>query len=55
MILVMILLLMALMIAIGKRSKRLGMKQYVAAAIIALLQTAIALVYMFTLEKPPMF
>jgi len=55
MILVIILMLMALMITVGRKSKQFSRKQYLTAAFVALLQTGIALFYMFTMEKPPMF
>lgn len=55
MILVMILALMSSIIIVARKSKRFGLKQYLMAALIAVLQTGIALLYMFNLEKPPMF
>jgi MFS-type transporter involved in bile tolerance (Atg22 family) len=40
---------------VGKRSERLGWKQYLAVGFLTLVQTAVAAYYMFHMEKPPLF
>ena len=54
MTLVSILALMMIAIAFGKRSLRLGGKQYIVIIVITLLQVLIALYRMYTMEMPPL-
>lgn len=54
MTLVSILALMMTAIAFGKRSPRLGAKQYVVIVIITLIQVFITLYRMYTMEMPPL-
>jgi len=42
-------------IVVGLRSDKIGVKQYFLAAVFALAVVAIAMVHMFTMEKPPEF
>jgi hypothetical protein len=46
--------LMMVAIGIGKRSSRLGGKQYVMILIITLLQVGIVLYHMYTMDMPPL-
>ena len=46
--------LMMVAIGIGRRSSRLGSKQYVVVLIITLLQVGIVLYHMYTMEMPPL-
>lgn len=54
MTLVSILALMLAAIVFGKRSPRLGAKQYIVIIIITLLQVFIAIYRMYTMEMPPL-
>lgn len=54
MTLVSILGLMLMAIIVGKRSPRLGFKQYTVIIIITLLQVFIAIYRMYTMEMPPL-
>jgi hypothetical protein len=54
MTLVSILALMLMAIAFGKRSPRLGIKQYIVIIVITLLQVLIAIYRMYTMEMPPL-
>jgi hypothetical protein len=47
--------LMILVIAIGKRSKELGYRQYLVIILITLAQVGILVFFMYTIEKPPLF
>jgi hypothetical protein len=55
MVILSIIVSMFLSIAIGKKSERFGFKQYLIAALLALIPVAVALYHMFTMEKPPLF
>jgi hypothetical protein len=46
---------MFLAVGVGKKSGRFGMKQYLIAALLALIQVGMALYHMFTMEKPPLY
>jgi hypothetical protein len=55
MVIISIILSMFFAIEIGKKSERFGVKQYLLAALLALIPVAAALYHMFTMEKPPLF
>jgi hypothetical protein len=46
---------MFIAVYIGKKEKEFGKKQYVAAAILAFIQTGIVVYHMLTMKKPPLF
>lgn len=54
MILVSIIILMIVAIFLGRQSGRAGFKQYFVIFLITLLQVAIALYKMYTMEMPPL-
>lgn len=55
MVLVTIIVCMLLAIGVGKRSAKFGFKQYLIAALLALIQVGVALYHMFSMDKPPLY
>lgn len=50
-----VILLMVLLISIGKRSKVFGLGQTLMIFFITLIQVCIFVLYMYTMEKPPLY
>lgn len=55
MVLITIVVCMLLAIGIGKRSEKFGFKQYLIAALLALIQVGVAMYHMLNMEKPPLY
>jgi hypothetical protein len=50
---ILVILLMIVLIAVGKRSRELGFRQYLLILLITVVQVCIFVIYMYTMERPP--